>query len=195
VEPACWCQGELVGPHDHIPDVLVINCPISFRVSSTQKETTTSTCPDCTSNPDGSIGINPISMETMRFTLKNNLTLSPEAINFITYSNNNTEVIAVYNYLDANGFDGVYAPEAIAFAENAIEAFTKNSLQGTNHEVDFPNRVILDETFVNNIKLKCVYDKLTSDNNSLFRDTVGAFIDDPDFNLTFKVGVCENSDD
>ena len=70
-----------------------------------------------------------------------------------------------------------------------IKGFVKNG------EVDFVNKVILDETFVNNVKLKCVYDKLTADNNSLFRDTVGAFIDDPDFTLTFKVGNCATTND
>jgi hypothetical protein len=123
VEPACWCQGELVGPHDHIPDVLVINCPISFRVSSTQKETTTSTCPDCTSDPDGGIGINPISMGTMRSTLKNNLTLSAAGIGYIGDSNNNANTTRAYYYLEDNGLDGVYNPDAILLDEQVIEAW------------------------------------------------------------------------
>ncbi|WP_026754199.1 hypothetical protein [Sediminibacter sp. Hel_I_10] len=62
-------------------------------------------------------------------------------------------------------------------------------------EVDYPNKVILDSSFVNNVKLKCAYDKLTSDNNPLFRNTVGAFIDDPNFNLTFEVGECSQTED
>jgi len=62
-------------------------------------------------------------------------------------------------------------------------------------EVDWVNEVILDPTFVNNEKLKCVYDKLTLDNSPLFKNTVGVFIDDPEFKLTFKVGNCSNTDD
>lgn len=62
-------------------------------------------------------------------------------------------------------------------------------------DVDFPNRVILDPTFKNSIELMCVYNKLTADNNPLFRETVGAFIEDPKFNLTFKIGNCNNTND
>ncbi|MFL0352938.1 hypothetical protein [Xanthomarina sp. GH4-25] len=62
-------------------------------------------------------------------------------------------------------------------------------------EADFPNRVILDSTFVNNVQLKCVYDKLTADNNTLFKNTVGAFVNDPNFYLTFRVGECTLTDD
>lgn len=80
-------------------------------------------------------------------------------------------------------------PDALDFVVEAIEA----ELAGG--KADFPNRVILDETFVNNVQLKCVYDKLTADNNTLFKNTVGAFVNDPNFNLTFRVGECATSDD
>ena len=74
----------------------------------------------------------------------------------------------------------------------AISAITALMNSG---EVDWVNEVILDPTFVNNEKLKCVYDKLTLDNSPLFKNTVGVFIDDPEFKLTFKVGNCSNTDD
>lgn len=62
-------------------------------------------------------------------------------------------------------------------------------------EVDFENKVILDSSFVNDPRLKCAYDKLTADNNPLFRNTVGSFINNPKFNLTFKKGNCANTDE
>ena len=80
---------------------------------------------------------------------------------------------------------------AKAFGKLAVDAWIENK----DAEVDFPNKVILDKTFTDNLQLKCVYDKLTKDNNPLFRNTVGAFIDDPKFNLTFRVGECESTDD
>ena len=53
----------------------------------------------------------------------------------------------------------------------------------------------MDSSFVANETLKCVYDKLVQDNSSLFKQTVGAFIDDPEFNLTFKIGECVRTGD
>lgn len=60
------------------------------------------------------------------------------------------------------------------------------------------NAVVDNEIYVNVInnltgKAKCVYDKLFEDGNQLFRETVGAFIDDPQYNLTFNVGSCNTS--
>ena len=42
-------------------------------------------------------------------------------------------------------------------------------LKDNGAQVDFPNRIILDPTFLNSIKIKCVYDKMISGaNNNLF---------------------------
>jgi len=103
----------------------------------------------------------------------------------------------VANYLNSNSGDNPLSdgdtncndPVALDFVVEAIEAMLENG------EVDWANEVILDSTFVSNEKAKCTYDKLTADNSPLFRNTVGAFIDDPEFNLTFKVGNCIYSDD
>ncbi|MFT5242441.1 MAG: hypothetical protein ACJA1H_000501 [Glaciecola sp.] len=92
----------------------------------------------------------------------------------------------IYQYLiTANNC----SDESRDFIDIALDALDEGG------EVDFPNKIILDSSFVNNVKLKCAYDKLTSDNNPLFRNTVGAFIDDPKFNLTFKVGNCATTND
>ena len=103
------------------------------------------------------------------------------------------------NYL--NGL--AYGEESISFdnksnceSESGQDFFfegLKAELNGG--EFDIANKIILDSSFVENETLKCVYDKLVKDNSSLFKQTVGAFIDDPEFNLTFKIGECVRTDD
>lgn len=44
-------------------------------------------------------------------------------------------------------------------------------------------------------KAKCVYEKLKSINGNLFKEVIGSFIKDPDYNLTIKEGECSNTDD
>ena len=104
------------------------------------------------------------------------------AFNYL--ANNPQKTVAVFNFLAENNSFNDYE-----FAKSAITALMNSG------EVDWVNEVILDESFVNNEKAKCAYDKLTADDSPLFRDTVGAFIDDPKFKLTFKVGNCSNTDD
>ena len=104
------------------------------------------------------------------------------AFNYL--ANNPQKTVAVFNFLAENNSFNDYE-----FAKSAITALMNSG------EVDWVNEVILDESFVNNEKAKCAYDKLTADDSPLFRDTVGAFIDDPEFKLTFKVGNCSNTDD
>ena len=104
------------------------------------------------------------------------------AFNYL--ANNPQKTVAVFNFLAENNSFNAYE-----FAKSAITALMNSG------EVDWVNEVILDESFVNNEKAKCAYDKLTADDSPLFRDTVGAFIDDPEFKLTFKVGNCSNTDD
>ena len=104
------------------------------------------------------------------------------AFNYL--ANNPQKTVAVFNFLAENNSFNAYE-----FAKSAITALMNSG------EVDWVNEVILDPTFVNNEKLKCVYDKLTLDNSPLFKNTVGVFIDDPEFKLTFKVGNCSNTDD
>jgi len=64
-----------------------------------------------------------------------------------------------------------------------------------NSEVDFENELILDESFVNDVKLKCVYDKLKASNSSLFKATIGNFISNPKLKMTIKKGNCINTND
>ena len=52
------------------------------------------------------------------------------------------------------------------------------------------------EYIINNLtgRAKCVYDKLEETNDNLFKTTIGAFIDDPDYNLILEIGDCLTSD-
>ena len=60
-------------------------------------------------------------------------------------------------------------------------------------EVDFDDEVILDSSFLTT-NAYCVYNELKKQNGNLFRKTIGSFIDDPKYNLYFKVGTCPNTD-
>lgn len=57
--------------------------------------------------------------------------------------------------------------------------------------------VDVDDQIINKLigKVKCVFDKLKSTNGDLFKNTIGAFINDPDYNLTLEVGNCNSTDD
>jgi hypothetical protein len=60
------------------------------------------------------------------------------------------------------------------------------------------DELVLEDNIINNLtgKAKCVYDKLDSSNgNNLFKETIGAFIDDPEYNVTLEIGNCVTTDD
>ncbi len=57
-----------------------------------------------------------------------------------------------------------------------------------------PFEIILDKSFLGT-KADCVYKKLAKLNGNLFKTTIGKFIDDPKYNLTFKVGDCGSRTD
>ncbi|WP_452230969.1 hypothetical protein [Lacinutrix sp. MEBiC02404] len=117
--------------------------------------------------------------------------LDPDAELWLQSTSNFHNMRSISIYLRNNSPNSNTYPslEVLAFAEKAMEAMNEGG------EVDMPNKIILDSTFVNNVQLKCVYDKLVKDNRALFKSTVGAFINDPKFNLTFKVGNCVLTDD
>ena len=57
-----------------------------------------------------------------------------------------------------------------------------------------PEEVIIDPSFLNT-KADCVYNKLAQLNGNLFKKTIGNFINNPDYNLIFKVGNCTTTND
>lgn len=60
---------------------------------------------------------------------------------------------------------------------------------GPNGGNAHPFEIILDKSFLGT-KADCVYKKLAKLNGNLFKKTIGKFIDDPKYDLTFKVGDC-----
>lgn len=90
----------------------------------------------------------------------------------------------VSDYIDEKGCDN-----AKSFVEAALEAFVSDG------DVDVKNEIILDKSFVDNPKLKCVYDKLKASNSTLFKNTIGNFESDPKLQIRIKEGNCNNTDD
>ncbi len=74
--------------------------------------------------------------------------------------------------------------------------FTREALEALRNggEVDFFDEVILDSSFLET-NAYCVYSELKSRNGNLFRTTIGSFIDDPKYNLYFRVGDCDDPAD
>lgn len=99
--------------------------------------------------------------------------------------NNSSALVSLGTFIDNNGC----SPETQEFVERALETLMEGG------EVDYDDNVILSAEFKNNEKLKCVYDKLAGDNSTLFRETIGAFIDNPNANLIFTIGECSQTDD
>jgi Domain of unknown function (DUF6973) len=94
--------------------------------SGEQRTASSTDCLDCPS-PEGAIGANSSSLIfTARVTLITILNLSDDAKDWVNNPDNDTKVLAAYNYLEANGFDGFYTPEAKTFTELAVEAFASS---------------------------------------------------------------------
>jgi A nuclease family of the HNH/ENDO VII superfamily with conserved AHH len=84
-------------------------------------------CPDCTT-PEGGVGVNPISLATMSATLKHNLDLSFDGIEFVSNSNNAAAIKLVYDYL-INGMDpstNSYTNSAKVISEETIKFYLEN---------------------------------------------------------------------
>ena len=73
----------------------------------------------------------------------------------------NEDIDGIENFLNNNVEGDQINPEAAAFVEAVLEDCD------SDQEVDFEEKVILDSTFVNNDRLKCVYNKFKSGNNTI----------------------------
>jgi len=88
--------------------------------------------------------------------------------------------VQIINYLNQNTTNNVIAPQAVEFVNEAINSLINGG------EVDFENEIILEPSFVNNIKIYCAYTKLKSTNE--FQDLLANFMsDDALVKLKFKV--------
>ena len=64
---------------------------------------------------------------------------------------------------------------------------------GTWHASNHPKEIIKDPSIIGT-KAECVYEKLASTNEDIFKETIGKFVKDPKYDLILKVGKCNNSD-
>lgn len=116
--------------------------------------------------------------------------LTEEQANFFFHGLNGEAQISILNYIDENtDQNGFVNSQAREFVKEAINTLEEGG------EVDFENEIILELSFINNLKIKCVYDKLMQTNN--FKDLLSDFLDDNALvKLKFKVVpnlVCGNS--
>ena len=77
------------------------------------------------------------------------------------------------------GVTHLWTDDAKNFAKAAVVAFLNGG------EVDWVNEVILDKSFLDNEKAKCVYDKVTQNIN--FKTLINVFTGEETPNLTFKI--------
>ena len=115
---------EACGAGTGVQYVLIIECNM-------QRQTrTTNDCPSCSdTNPDGGIGLNQPSMESMREDLMRRLQMNDSnQINWVNDDMNNQNVIDIISFLnlhkDPNGND---TPYAINFAQEAIDLLERIS--------------------------------------------------------------------
>ncbi len=81
-------------------------------------------------------------------------------------------------------------------AENADFGFLAAETLKDGGQVDYLNKVILDPTFLNNQKVKCVYDKLKGLSSTIFNDIVNDYFDSAKKSqITFKIATTPNGED
>ena len=98
----------------------------------------------------------------------------------LVFDHNIGQILASNGYLASQFYrDGFALQSAVVLADGG--------------EVDFNDSVILDSSFLTT-KAYCVYSELKRTNGNLFRQTIGSFIDDPEYKLYFRVGNCTTTD-
>lgn len=106
------------------------------------------------------------------------------------------QYLCLNNQMDINDINWAYGNHAEASELwNYIYAnFTSND-ESDCVVIDFDLNVFYGPEFANNPKLKCIYENLYQDGSSLFLETVGSFVNNPDFDLYFTIGECSNTDE
>ncbi len=97
--------------------------------------------------------------------LKRTLNLSPTSPEALWLDTHLIETGLIYDFLGNN-------PTQIQFALAAMDAWIQNS----NTDVDFDDKIILDSTFVNNPRLKCVYVRFKDSTSNTISDYLENFL-------------------
>ncbi|WP_303318424.1 hypothetical protein Q4Q34_09990 [Flavivirga abyssicola] len=101
--------------------------------------------------------------------------------------NNTARKSLIETYLNSLALDFVGFSYAKSFAIQVINSWMINPTT----VVDFDDKIIIELTG----KPLCVYNNLATKNGDLFKQSIGAFVDDPDYHLKFKVGNCSTTND
>lgn len=112
----------------------------------------------------------------------NNLNVDGEQTDWLLTHQTETELMDAY--LKAQN----YSANAISFVRMAYITYKDNG------KVYFEDEIILDSSFLKT-NAYCVYNELKKQNGNLFRSTIGSFIEDPKYNLYFRVGECADPAD
>jgi hypothetical protein len=99
-------------------------------------------CPPCANLIEGGVGINTISLKSMRTTLKNELILNTAQINWVNNSENDNEVTDIYNFLQTHNIDGIYTSGAISFAESAVDIFSSQLLNSNSNVSNYTTEIL-----------------------------------------------------
>ncbi|HSJ12272.1 MAG TPA: hypothetical protein VK916_06275 [Gillisia sp.] len=92
-------------------------------------------------------------------------------------------------YVWQSGNDYTIPPSTSTNPYHSHTDYPHGPAVGSNNH---PVEVLKDPSFIGT-KAECIYDKLLEINGNLFKETIGTFIDDPKYNLIFKVGDCSNT--
>jgi len=101
-------------------------------------------------------------------------------------TSHNKKASLLKTYLDDNG----NTAKAKNFAKHAVEALEDGG------EVDVLNNIILDSTFITDLRVKCVYDKLKGLSNTVFDDIINDhFGSSSNAHIKFEIGTNINGED
>jgi len=107
------------------------------------------------------------------------LKLHPGQKSWVNNNENNEDVKAIFKFLGENFF----SDESTDFAKEAFEALRDDG------EVDWEDKVIIENSLNDYPHIKNTILKLLETDNSLLKETIGTFIDDPKYNLVFMMAI------
>lgn len=111
------------------------------------------------------------------------LDLTEQEKDWINNRTNFNEAQAIIDYLQANSCDS-FSPISSQINCDKYNEFAKLALEAIIYDGEFDkfNNVILDSTVKNNQKVKCVYDKLKSLSNTIFKDIISDYFGSSNLN-------------
>ncbi len=139
----CTCAN---GPY--LTDITVCNSNMT-RTSSNSKDS--EDCPNCDISTEGGVGVNTVSITTMRSTLKG-LGLTDAGISWLSNVNNIENINILYNYLisHSTGISNSFTSEAKEYVKSSIDDVLSPSLLTSNIQLDYEAAIL---KMTNHLKL------------------------------------------